>query len=71
MLTVLWTALVIMILSSQRPIKAKESDSNHEIFHSFLTPLIGEKENISARIYSGGEPYKPCDERVTNFGMPS
>lgn len=56
--TALWLTLVVTSLSSQRPARAKESDSNHEIFHSILkSPLIGEKEILIARSYSRRERY--------------
>ena len=43
--TAIWLALVMTTLSSQRPIRAKESDSNHDAFYSTLkSPFIGEKE---------------------------
>ena len=44
-------------LSSQQPTRAKESDSNHDIFSTTLkSPLIGEKEILIAR-YTKREKY--------------
>ena len=44
-------------LSSQQPIRAKESDSNHDVFHTTLqSPLTGKKEILIAR-YTKREKY--------------
>ena len=56
--TAIWLALVMTTLSSQRPIRAKESNSIRDVFYSTLkSPLIGKKEIILARTYSRRERY--------------
>lgn len=56
--TAIWLALVMTTLSSQRPIRAKESNSIRDVFYSTIkSPLIGKKELIVARIYSRRERY--------------
>lgn len=56
--TALWLALVMTTLSSQRPIRAKGSNSTGEAFYSTLqSPLVGKKEIIVARTYSRQEKY--------------
>lgn len=57
-LTTIWLILVTTSLSSQQPIRAKENDSNYDVFSSTLkSPLIGEKEIIVARSYSRRERF--------------
>ena len=56
--TTLWLALVMTTLSSQQPIRAKESNSIGDAFYAKLkSPLIGTKEIIVARTYSRRERY--------------
>ena len=58
-LTTIWLVLVTTSLSSQHPIRAKESDSNHDAFYSTLkSSFIGENEIIVARSYSRTERFK-------------